>query len=74
MAQEFVIRIRADDAATATVNKIKAALSKVTEPIEKSQKSMSKLGDVGQGGLAQLDGHGDRELAWAAERSMLKDA
>jgi len=54
VAQEFVIRIRADDAATATVNKIKAALSKVTEPIEKSQKSMSKLGDVGQGGLEKL--------------------
>lgn len=54
MAQEFVIRIRADDAATATVNKIKAALSKVTEPVEKSQKSMKSLGDVGQAGLDKV--------------------
>lgn len=54
MAQEFVIRISADDAATATINKIKAALGKVTEPIEKSQKSMKSLGDVGQVGLEKL--------------------
>lgn len=54
MAQDFVIRIRADDAATATVNKIKAALSKVTDPIEKSQKRIGKLGDVGQGSLSRL--------------------
>jgi hypothetical protein len=54
VANEFVIRIRADDAATATVNKIKAALGKVTEPIEKSQKSMGRLGDVGQVGLDKL--------------------
>lgn len=54
MANEFVIRIRADDAATATVNKIKAALSKVTEPVEKSQKQLGKLGDVGQAGLQKL--------------------
>ncbi|MFM0243782.1 phage tail tip lysozyme [Paraburkholderia sediminicola] len=54
MANEFVIRIRADDAATATVNKIKAALSKVTEPVEKVQKRVGTLGDVGQSGLTKL--------------------
>lgn len=54
MANEFVIRIRADDAATATVNKIKAALSKVTEPVDKVQKRVGKLGDVGQAGLTKL--------------------
>lgn len=54
MAEEFVIRIRADDAATATVKKIQAALGKVTEPIEKSQKRLSRLGEVGQAGLGKL--------------------
>jgi hypothetical protein len=54
VANEFVIRIRADDAATATVNKIKAALSKVTEPVEKAQKRVGTLGDVGQAGLTKL--------------------
>lgn len=54
MAQDFVIRIRADDAATATVNKIKAALSKVTEPIDKAQKRVGSLGDVGQANLMKL--------------------
>lgn len=54
MAQEFVLRIRADDAATATVNKIKAALAKITEPVEKSQKSAKKLGDVGQASLEKV--------------------
>jgi hypothetical protein len=54
VSNEFVIRIRADDAATATVNKIKAALSKVTDPVDKAQKRMGKLGDVGQIGLMKL--------------------
>lgn len=54
MAQDFVIRIRADDAATATVNKIKAALSKVTDPVEKAQKRVGQLGNVGQVGLSKL--------------------
>jgi hypothetical protein len=54
VAEDFVIRIRADDAATATVKKIQAALGKVTEPIEKSQKRLSRLGDLGQAGLGKL--------------------
>lgn len=54
MAEEFVLRIRADDAATATVNKIKSALAKITEPIEKSQQSAKKLGDIGQEGLEKV--------------------
>lgn len=55
MSQEFVIRIRADDAATATVNKIKAALSKVTEPVEKAQKRLGKLGELGTANLGKLE-------------------
>jgi hypothetical protein len=55
VSQEFVIRIRADDAATATVNKIKAALGKVTEPIDKAQKRLGKLGDLGTGSLGKLE-------------------
>lgn len=54
MAEDFVIRIRADDAATATVKKIQAALGKITEPVEKSQKRLAQLGDMGQAGLGKL--------------------
>lgn len=55
MAQEFVIRIRADDAATATVKKIQAALGKVTEPVDKAQKRLTKLGDLGQSSAGKLE-------------------
>ncbi|MEX3961023.1 phage tail tip lysozyme [Paraburkholderia sp. EG286B] len=65
MAQEFVIRIRADDAATATVNKIKAALGKVTDPIDKVQKRVGALGAAGNSNLAKLEG-GFRRAATAA--------
>ena len=54
MADDFVIRIRADDAATATVKKIQAALSKVTDPVDKAQKRVGKFGDMGQASLAKL--------------------
>lgn len=54
MAEDFVIRIRADDAATATVKKIQAALGKVTEPVEKSQKRLASLGQIGQASLGKL--------------------
>jgi len=54
VAQDFVIRIRADDAATATVNKIKDALSKITDPVDKAQKRVGQLGNVGQVGLSKL--------------------
>jgi len=65
MANEFVIRIRADDAATATVNKIKAALSKVTDPVDKVQQRVGKLGNIGQAGLSKLE-KGFRGAATAA--------
>lgn len=55
MTQEFVFRIRADDASTATVNKIKAALGKVTEPIDKAQKRLGKFGDLGSSSLGKLE-------------------
>ncbi|MBB3256860.1 hypothetical protein F4827_001705 [Paraburkholderia bannensis] len=55
MAQEFVIRIRADDAATATVKKIQAALGTVTEPVDKAQKRLTKLGDLGQSSVGKLE-------------------
>lgn len=65
MSQEFVIRIRADDAATATVNKIKAALGKVTDPIDKAQKRIGKFGDLGSANLGKLE-KGFRNAATAA--------
>lgn len=54
MANEFVIRISAEDKATATVNKIKEALSRVTDPVEKAQKRVGSLGDIGQVSLGKL--------------------
>lgn len=47
MAEEFVIRIRADDAATATIKKIQSALGKVTAPVDKAQKRFANVGAVG---------------------------
>ncbi|MEK6420026.1 MAG: lytic transglycosylase domain-containing protein [Burkholderia gladioli] len=47
MSEEFVIRIRADDAATATIKKIQAALGKVTAPVDKAQKRFASVGSVG---------------------------
>lgn len=67
MAQEFVIRIRADDAATATVKKIQAALGKVTEPVDKVQKRLGKLGDLGQTSLGKLE-KGFRSAATSASK------
>lgn len=54
MANDFVIHIGAEDKATAVVNKIKDTLAKITEPIEKSNKRMATLGDVGSAGLSKL--------------------
>jgi hypothetical protein len=54
MANDFVIRISADDKATAVVKKIQAALGKITEPVEKANKRVSSLGNVGTAGLAKL--------------------
>lgn len=54
MANDFVIRISADDKATAVVKKIQDALGKITGPIDKAQKKTASLGDVGQAGLAKL--------------------
>jgi hypothetical protein len=67
VSQEFVIRIRADDAATATVNKIKAALGKVSEPIDKAQKRLGKFGDLGSSSLGKLE-KGFRNAATAASK------
>jgi len=54
MDNEFLIRIRADDAATATIKKIEAAFSRVTGPIEKAQGRVSKLGAIGRAGMENL--------------------
>jgi hypothetical protein len=54
VANDFVIRISADDKATAVVKKIQDALGKITAPIDKAQKNTASLGDVGQAGLAKL--------------------
>lgn len=54
MANDFVIRISADDKATAVVKKIQDALGKITGPVDKAQKKTASLGDVGQAGLAKL--------------------
>ncbi|MGN6581024.1 MAG: phage tail tip lysozyme [Bordetella sp.] len=56
MADDFIIRIRADDtAAVAAIKRLQAALGKVTEPVEKVQKRLSRLGTAGQGGLNKLN-------------------
>ncbi|HDR9358122.1 TPA: hypothetical protein QDB44_004018 [Burkholderia vietnamiensis] len=54
MAEEFVIRIRADDDATATVKKIQAALGKVTAPVDKAQKRFANIGAVGTRSFEKL--------------------
>lgn len=55
MADDFVIRIRADDtAAVAAIKRLQAALGKVTEPVEKAQKRFARLGATGQDGLEKL--------------------
>lgn len=65
MGQEFVIRIRADDAATATVNKIKQALGKITDPIDKTQKRVGNLGSAGALSLGKVE-KGFRNVASSA--------
>jgi hypothetical protein len=54
MANDFVIRISADDKATAVVKKIQSALGKITDPVEKVQKRVGRLGEVGNAGLEKL--------------------
>lgn len=54
MANDFVIRISAEDKATAVVKKIQDALGKITGPIDKAQKKTASLGSVGQTGLSKL--------------------
>lgn len=54
MAEEFVIRIQADDAATATIKKIQAALGKVTAPVDKAQKRFANIGAVGMRSFEKL--------------------
>jgi Phage tail lysozyme len=55
MANEFVIRISAADSASATINKINAAIARITEPVDKLQKRTGKLGDVGKLNLGKLE-------------------
>lgn len=54
MADEFLIRIRAEDDATAVVKKITGTISKVTAPIEKAQKRMGRLGELGNSKLGKV--------------------
>ncbi|KHJ62342.1 hypothetical protein [Burkholderia glumae] len=54
MSEDFVIRIRADDAATATIKKIQDALGKVTAPVDKAQKRFANIGAVGQRSVEKL--------------------
>ncbi|RQV20667.1 hypothetical protein DF039_12590 [Burkholderia cenocepacia] len=54
MAEDFVIRIRADDAASATIKKIQAALGKVTAPVDKAQKRFANIGAVGTRSFEKL--------------------
>jgi Phage tail lysozyme len=54
MANDFTIRIGAEDKATAVVNKIKDTFAKIAEPIEKANKRMATLGNVGNVGLSKL--------------------
>jgi hypothetical protein len=54
VANDFVIRISADDKATAVVKKIQDAFGKITGPIDKAQKKTASLGGVGQAGLEKL--------------------
>ena len=68
MANEFLIRIRADDAATATIKKIEAAFAKITTPIDKAQGRLNNLGNIGQAGLDKI--HTGLSKASTAARSM----
>jgi hypothetical protein len=52
---EFVLRIRADDKATATINRIKNSIAKFTDPVAKTQSRVSKLGDIGKSSLGKLE-------------------
>ncbi|WP_186159059.1 hypothetical protein [Burkholderia gladioli] len=47
MANEFEIRITAQDNATAVIKKINTALAKITDPIDKAQKRFANVGNVG---------------------------
>lgn len=53
MANEFLLRIRADGESEA-VKKITAALSKISEPVEKAQARVAKLGTQGNANLQKL--------------------
>lgn len=68
MSSEFVLRISADDAATATIKKIQAAISKITDPIDKAQSRFEKIGNIGQAGLDKI--HDGLSRSANAARSM----
>ncbi|KUY76116.1 phage tail tip lysozyme [Burkholderia cepacia] len=54
MAEEFVLRIRTEEDATAAAKKITAAFSKITAPIDKAQKRFVGVGAVGTRSFAKL--------------------
>ncbi|MBU9550411.1 hypothetical protein KTE50_17880 [Burkholderia multivorans] len=54
MAEEFVLRIRTEEDATAAARKITAAFSKITAPIDKAQKRFAGVGAVGARSFEKL--------------------
>ena len=69
MANEFLIRISADDKATATIKKIEAAIAGIMSPLEKAQNKASRLGSVGQAGMEKL--HAGLEKVGSATRNLV---
>jgi hypothetical protein len=55
MTTEFVLRIRADDAASATIKKIEASLLKVSEPMDKMNRRFNKIGASGTFHLSSIE-------------------
>lgn len=51
---DLTIRISAQDDATAVINRINAALGKVTAPVDKMQKRFERVGSVGRGNIEKL--------------------
>lgn len=69
MANEFLIRISADDKATATIKKIEAAIAGIMSPLEKAQNKASRLGSVGHAGMEKL--HAGLERVQSATRNLV---
>ncbi|WP_175829721.1 phage tail tip lysozyme [Burkholderia cepacia] len=54
MAEEFVLRIRTEEDATAAAKKIEAAFAKITAPIDRVQKRFASAGAVGTRSFEKL--------------------